>query len=111
MLWLQDFVQQDKVQILKEPISTNAALGTKAVSGPRIDELARTLPLQRGFVAAILASCVQIATAQPQQENNFDIAGFRMHVIVLHLVCLFGLYIWPAGWPGSADGAGAGHPT
>ena len=92
--WLQDFVQEGKVQIRKEPASTNMAdLGTKALSGPRIHELARMLPLRRGFMAAILASCIQMAGAQPQQqqESNFDIASFWMYVIVLHLLAVYGL--------------------
>ena len=92
--WLQDFVQEGKVQIRKEPASTNMAdLGTKALSGPRIHELARMLPLRRGFMAAILASCIQMAGAQPQQqqESYFDIASFWMYVIVLHLLALYGL--------------------
>ncbi|CAE7927931.1 RE1, partial [Symbiodinium sp. KB8] len=75
-LWLQSYVQDGKVQIRKEPTATNVAdLGTKALNGPRIQELTRMLPLRRGFVAAILAACLRTAAAQPQEvEGGFDVS-------------------------------------
>ncbi|CAE7927136.1 RE1, partial [Symbiodinium necroappetens] len=70
-LWLQSYVQDGKVQIRKEPTATNVAdLGTKALNGPRIQELTKMLPLRRGFVAAILAACVKTAAAQPQEVEG-----------------------------------------
>ena len=54
-LWLQDYVLQGKVQIRKEPTATNV---TDVLNGKRITELAKLLPLRRGFVAAILAACL-----------------------------------------------------
>lgn len=92
-LWLQDYVQQGKVQIRKEATATNVAdLGTKALNGPRITELTRMLPLRRGFVAAILAMCLNVAAAQPQEEEaSFDAAGFWVYMLIVHLLALIGL--------------------
>ncbi|CAE7318183.1 GIP, partial [Symbiodinium sp. CCMP2456] len=92
-LWLQDYVQQGKVQIRKEATTTNVAdLGTKALNGPRITELTRMLPLRRGFVAAILAMCLNVAAAQPQEEEvSFDAAGFWVYMLIVHLLALIGL--------------------
>ena len=92
-LWLQDYVQQGKVQIRKEPTATNVAdLGTKALNGPRISELTKMLPLRRGFMAAILAACLNVAAAQPQEdEGSFDAAGFWVYMLIVHLLALIGL--------------------
>ena len=92
-LWLQSYVQDGKVQIRKEPTATNVAdLGTKALNGPRIQELTRMLPLRRGFVAAILAACLRTAAAQPQEvEGGFDAASFWMYMVFVHLLALIGL--------------------
>ena len=47
------------------------------------------LPLRRGFVAAILASCLNVAAAQPQQEeSSFDA---WMYMLVVHLLAVIGL--------------------
>ena len=92
-LWLQSYVQDGKVQIRKEPTATNVAdLGTKALNGPRIQELTRMLPLRRGFVAAILAACLRTAAAQPQEvEGSFDATSFWMYMVFVHLLALIGL--------------------
>ena len=64
-------MQQGKVQIRKEPTITYMAdLGTEALPGPRIEELAGMLPFWGGFMAAILASCLQVATAQPLDRTK-----------------------------------------
>jgi len=104
-LWLQDYVQQGKVQIRKEATATNVAdLGTKALNGPRITDLTRMLPLRRGFVAAILAMCLNVAVAQPQEEEaSFDAAGFWVYILIVHLLALIGGWFrWQERLPGSA---------
>ena len=46
----------------------------------------KMLPLRRGFMAAILAACLNVAAAQPQEdEGSFDAAGFWVYMLIVHL--------------------------
>ena len=86
-LWLQDVVQQGRVVIRKEPTKTNVAdLGTKALTGARTTELVRMMPLsRRGVMAAILMACLDVASAQPQDEEDWDVKTFWIYLIIMHI--------------------------
>ena len=92
-LWLQDFVQEGKVRVVKEPTKTNIAdVGTKALPGSRISELVRMMPLRRGLTAAILANCLFCTAAQPTEQNVFEPSSFWIYVILLHVLAAVGLF-------------------
>ena len=92
-LWLQDFVQEGKVRIVKEPTKTNIAdVGTKALPGSRISELVRMMPLRRGLTAAILANCLFCTAAQPTEQNVFEPSSFWIYVILLHVLAAVGRF-------------------
>ena len=87
-LWLQDLVQDDKVRVVKESALTNLAdLGTKALSGARVSELTRMMPLsRRGLTAAILAVCLTPVAGQPKERDIFDPMTFWIYVVLLHVL-------------------------
>ena len=93
-LWLQDVVQQGRVVIRKEPAKTNVAdLGTKALTGARTTELVRMMPLsRRGVMAAILMACLDVASAQPQgDEEDWDVKTFWIYLIIMHILAIMGI--------------------
>ena len=93
-LWLQDVVQQGRVVIRKEPTKTNVAdLGTKALTGARTTELVRMMPLsRRGVMAAILMACLNVASAQPQgEEEDWDVKTFWIYLIIMHVLAIMGI--------------------
>ena len=90
-LWLQDVVQQGRVVIRKEPTKTNVAdLGTKALTGARTTELVRMMPLsRRGVMAAIPMACLNVASAQPQgEEEDWDVKTFWIYLIIMHVLAI-----------------------
>ncbi|CAE6957274.1 RE1 [Symbiodinium sp. CCMP2592] len=92
-LWLQDFVQEGRVKIVKEPRKTNIAdVGTKALPGPRVSELVKMMPLRRGLTAAIPASCLFCTEAQPTEPGNFEPTTFWTYVVLLHVLAAVGLF-------------------
>ena len=92
-LWLQDLVQEDKVRVVKESTLTNLAdVGTKALSGARVSELARMMPLsRRGLTAAILAACLTQVAGQPNEKDVFEPMTFWIYVVLIHFLAAIGL--------------------
>ena len=76
-LWIQDCVQKNRPRVQKEPTKTKwADLGTKALSGSRVSELVKGMPLTRGLVMACLFASFGVATGQPKEDKleNVDLA-------------------------------------
>ena len=83
-LWLQDYVRQNELKIVKEPTSTNwADLGTKSLTGTRISELLSIMP--------ILLNSILLARAQgpKDQEDSLDLSWFLCYMFLKFLVHVF----------------------
>ena len=64
-------------------------LGTKALSGARVSELTRMMPLsRRGLTAAILAVCLTPVAGQPKERDIFDPMTFWNYVLLHVLAAL-----------------------
>ena len=76
-------MQDDKVRVVKESALTNLAdLGTNALSGARVSELTRMMPLRRrGLTAAILAVCLAPVAGQPKEKDILDPMIFWIYVV------------------------------
>ena len=89
-LWIQDCVQKNQLRVQKEPTKTNwADLGTKALSGSRVSELVKGMPLTRGLVMACLFASFGVATGQPKEDKleNVDLAFFA-YMLIIHILAI-----------------------
>ena len=70
-----------------------ADLGTKALTGARTTELVRMMPLsRRGVMAAILMACLDVASAQPQgDEEDWDVKTCWIYLIIMHILAIMGI--------------------
>ena len=98
-LWVQDHVQKGDIKVVKEPTASNwADLGTKSLSGKRIEELMKIMPLRRGLYAALIAGCLQLVSAQPSEEPKADLTGWWIYFIAIHLLLLWFLFTGIIRW-------------
>ena len=98
-LWVQDHVQKGNIKVVKEPTASNwADLGTKSLSGKRIEELMKIMPLRRGLCAALIAGCLQLVSAQPSEEPKADLTGWWIYFIAIHLLLLWFLFTGIIRW-------------
>ena len=95
-LWVQDCVQKNQLRVQKEPTKTNwADLGTKALSGSRVSELVKGMPLTRGLVMACLFASFGVATGQPKEDKleNIDLAFFA-YMLIIHILAIQSILFW-----------------
>ena len=87
-LWLQDHVRSGKIRIRKVSTDSNwADLGTKSLSGQRVGDLLRIMPLcRRGLVVACLVSCM--AGAKAQQDHEEQWWPFMLHMLFVHILAV-----------------------
>ena len=93
-LWVQDYLQRGEFVVEKEPTVSNwADLNTKSLSGPRIAELLRNMPIKRGLQAACLLSCLLIAEAQGDKEKNpsSDSTWSLCYIVMTHIFAIYGV--------------------
>ena len=93
-LWVQDYLQRGEFTVEKEPTVSNwADLNTKSLSGPRIAELLRNMPIKRGLQAACLLSCLLIAQAQDDEEQvpSSDSGWSLCYIVMTHILAIYGI--------------------
>ena len=97
-LWVQDLVARGDLRVEKEPTDTNwADLGTKPLSGQRITELLKLMPLhRRGLAAALVAGCLRVARAQGEDEEpTWSLSSadwFLVYLVMVHLYLLWCIF-------------------
>ena len=91
-MWIQQAVRTKELSIGKVDTLMNLAdLGTKALESSRLDSLVKQLPLERGLLAAVVASCLTMAQATEGQGTGF-LVTVDWYLIVVHVLALVGLW-------------------
>ena len=89
-------IARNQLRVQKEPTKTNwADLGAKALSGSRVSELVKGMPLTRGLVMACLFASFGVATGQPKEDKleNVDLAFFA-YMLILHILAIQSILFW-----------------
>ena len=81
-------MRSGKIRIRKVSTDSNwADLGTKSLSGQRVGDLLRIMPLcRRGLVVACLVSCM--AGAKAQQDHEEQWWPFMLHMLFVHILAV-----------------------
>ncbi|CAE6969798.1 unnamed protein product [Symbiodinium sp. CCMP2592] len=95
-LWIQDCVQRKQLTVQKEPTKSNwADLGTKALSGSRVTELVKGMPLTRGLVMACLFASFGVATGQPKERQlETEDVSFFIYMLIIHILAIQTIWRW-----------------